>query len=818
MVWVLGAAVFLVSFSLLAFEITLTRVLSVLLFYHYVFIVISLALLGLGSGGILVHVLNLRRPSDGQQFRGTGLFAGLFALSIPLSLILMTRITSVAGWGDNTVPYLLLLFIPFFFAGALLSSIFNALPAESSRLYAMDLVGAAAGSLTVILLLNRLGGMASGFLLGTVAAVAAVVIAVAVPGKKVKQAILPVLSLATAVVLFVSSAAGLYLPDVPIGKTESKEITSALNEPSLAGQIVETRWSAFGRTDLVASRTNPEGMTIYVDGTAGTEMYRFDGDINNPGQAIESLKTTFPGYLPFTTLREGEKDSALIIGPGGGRDVLMALMGGVKKITAVEVNKELVDIMDKYKQYNGGLYTGRKDVTVTVAEGRNFLKRQKEKYDVIFLSIPVTKTSRSLEGYVLTENFLFTTDAIKDYVDHLTDEGRLVIVAHNSPELFKLLSVSLEALSQRGIDNGTAMNQIYVVGAHMYPVFVLKKTPLDKQEVEAIHKSVHDLNYDLGSTYLPSLKAVNCPPHSGTLRYDECNMLNPALLAVSMRQVNFDVLEKTIASQTSLNVSPVGDDNPFFYNFEQGLPKSISLVLWASVFLLSVVITAPLVYRRKRMWEKSGPGGRSPVKNDLPRFAIFFAALGIGFMLVEISAIQRFTLFLGQPILSLSAVLFSLLLGAGLGSIFSGRFSSEKITKVVTIASLSVAVILAAYAFSLPPILKQLLGMSLPLRLATTIVLSGPLGFVMGFLFPSGIRLLKDTGMERYIPWMWGINGFASVVGSVLTVSFAISSGFTLALLSGVGFYLVALLCVRWGFRLPVITQTTDTSLARLTK
>lgn len=176
------------------------------------------------------------------------------------------------------------------------------------------------------------------------------------------------------------------------------------------------------------------------------------------------------------------------------------------------------------------------------------------------------------------------------------------------------------------------------------------------------------------------------------------------------------------------------------------------------------------------------------------KFVVLFSMLGMGFMLVEISTIQRFILFLGQPVLSLAVLLFSLLVGAGMGSMYSGRFAPEKIAGVIATVSIAIVAILTIYAFSLSFILEQLLGLGLIIRVLATVVLLTPLGFIMGFLFPSGLRLLKEMDMENYIPWMWGINGVGSVLGSALTIVIAISFGFTEAMLLGAACYFIVFL------------------------
>jgi len=337
------AGVFLTSFGLLAFEITLARLLSVLLLYHFVFAVVSLALLGLGVGGIFVHFFRPRIPSGDGRFASLALFASLVSLAIPVSVILMVQVGYLNSAANNILFYCFLLFIPFFLTGVLLSEVFRMFPRVSARIYGADLVGAAIGSLGVILLLDALGGINTSFLLGLVVAVAALLFTMKVPRGNIRRVMISTASFLIVAALLVTNLTLGYFSDMPIaGASPDKEIHRALSEPGSPARIIETRWSAFGRTDLVEFSNRPQLMNIYIDGTAGTPMYQFSGNLDNPGAIIERLKTSFTGYFPFLFLEEKEKDNALIIGPGGGRDVLLALMGGVDQITAVEVNKDLV--------------------------------------------------------------------------------------------------------------------------------------------------------------------------------------------------------------------------------------------------------------------------------------------------------------------------------------------------------------------------------------------------------------------------------------------------------------------------------------------
>jgi hypothetical protein len=524
-------------------------------------------------------------------------------------------------------------------------------------------------------------------------------------------------------------------------------------------------------------------MTIYIDGTAGMPMYQFNGDVEQPDPAVGRLKTDFIGYFPFYHLEEEERDNALIIGPGGGRDILLALMGGIGQITAVEVNKDVVDIVREYREYNGGIYTDSAKVNVVVDEGRNFLKRQKGKYDLIMLNLPVTQTSRSLEGYSLTENFLFTTESIDDYLEHLTDEGRLVVLHHDDFTIWKLLSVSLAALNERGISQERALDQIYIMGlssAPDNPLFVLKKTPFTPSQASLRHGKMRELGYDPTLAYFPHITGP-----------DEVNQV---LWALSSGLLTLDDVKLRMANEFDIDISAVTDNSPFFYNIDVGLPQPVSLVFWMSLLTMLLVLVVPPFYRstpkkESRFHKASHVSSLRPV--------VLFSLLGIGFMLVEISLIQSFVLFLGQPVLSMAILIFSLLVGAGLGSLYSGRLASEKLGRMISTAALGVAIVIVIYAFLLPFIFNQLLGLDIAIRLLAMVALLVPLGFLMGFPFPLGIRWVRERQLAGQIPWMWGINGVGSVLGSALTIVLAIVFGFTQALLAGAVCYLVVFLTFR---------------------
>jgi len=769
-----------------------------LLSYHYVFIVVSLAVLGLGTGGIFVHLFRRRELDSPAIFKSFGIFPSLFALSIPFSLLLTIFIASLQNSLGQIFWYCLLMFIPFFLVGIFLAELFRTFPTLSSRIYGMDLIGAAVGSIGVVHILNILGGINSSLLLALIAATAALITAIAIHGKQLRGVTISVprkftiVSFVVVVCLFGTNIIGSHLPDVPVGTNPDKQIYSPMHETSYQGEIIETRWSAFGRTDLIASSQEPGVMGVFIDGTAGSPMYQFNGDLNDPNPMVKDLQSGFTGYFPFFFLEEAEKDTALIIGPGGGRDILLAQMGGVKRIDAVEVNQEIIDIGREYSWYNGGIYTDFNNTNVIVDEGRNFLKRQEQNYDVIMLSIPVINTSRSPEGYALTENFLLTKNSINDYLEHLTDEGRLIIVVHDVFEIFRLLSISLASFEEKGISNESAMQRIYMIVTPEFPMFVMKKTPFETTDIQSRYDYIQKMQYTPSFLYMPGLTQ-----DTGYLPSSEYSGLNAAIIAISRGEMNFSEFEQALR-QNGLNVGSVTDNSPFFYNFQVGIPQPISLVLQLSIIIVLIVILVPPLYRRRKASQPLMHIGIKQVfHKDLLTFIVAFLMLGMGFMLAEISLIQRLVLFLGQPVLSLSVLLFSILAGVGIGSLYTGRFSRDRILKVVIISCLIIVAMLFIYTFSLPSIFNELLGLSLNIRLLSTVGMLVPLGFFMGFPFPSGLRLLREKKMENNIPWMWGINGTGSVLGSALAMLIAVSLGFREALLVSAGCYIIVFLMFR---------------------
>jgi predicted membrane-bound spermidine synthase len=760
-------SVALVSLSILMLEIGLARIFSVMFESHYVFLVISLAILGLGLGGVFVHMRMAKSPEQNTEhiYRYIYLSSGLMAISILLMVILIMKIP----FFQNIYRTAFLSFIPFFFGGMFLSTVFRIYPEKSSYLYAADLLGASIGSILIVFFL-RFGGINISLLVATIASIPACIFIFKLSASIFKRLfflLLPVILILT----FILDYTGVSLGTIPFSKSAHKEMAHFLGHPSLEANVADSRWSAFGRTDLIVEKGNPDEKLFFIDGSAGTAMYRFNKDIKSLDR---SEFTHFSGYLPFELLPAKEKKKVLIIGPGGGREVLISLLGGAKEITAVEVNKDLVDLMKKYSDFNGGIYSGFPGVKVVVEEGRNFIRSTKENYDIIMLSIPITKTSRSPEGFALTENFLFTVESINDYLDRLNKDGRLVVVAHKDFEIFRLVFTGLSALKKRGIPPQEAMKHIYTVGPDMFPVFVLKKSPLTPQEANKIHENMHAHKYSTLSSFIPFVEQETHYISLGEGLYKEQQMLNDALYLISKGQISPDAL----AENANFNLKAVSDNDPFFYKFELGLPSIITTLL----VLTTIAMIGGWLIKPGYLIENGSSG-----KNFL--FLILFSFLGIGFMLIEIPLIQKFMLFLGQPTYSVAVLLFSILMGAGIGSWSSGFIWKSKTLLKLRIAVVIVSLITGVYIFLLNPTFTIFLGDSFFIRILVSFTLLFPLGFFLGMPFPLGMKLLDEFSLKQYVPRMWGVNGIGSVLGSTLAIALAISYGFSYAMSLGAVLY-----------------------------
>ena len=757
--------VFVTSFGVLAFELSLTRIFSIMLDYHYSFLVVSVAMFGLGLGGVIAQRYSSKAFLK-DNFGRLAVLAVVFSFSMSFFALIAVSFPNL-----NIVLQAFIMFLPFLIAGTLLAMAYKIFVRNSSMLHFADLVGAAVGSLAVIFLLSWAGAVVAVLLVSLVALVSALLFSLA---SKRKLTIAVTLLTLMGMALFAQYSSSSNLWNIQPASDQGKELSNFLSTPELNATIVESRWSSFGQIELVASPALPHEKVIFVDGGAGTTLYHFNGDFNSNDSLVPSLRNStmyFPYYF-------ADKGSSLIIGPGGGVDVLTPLMAGVNQIYAVEVNPGIVGIVNDYSAYDGGIYTNYSNVHVTVDDGRSYVKRSDQKYDTIMLDIPLTKTAQGTLGYSLAENYLFTTDSFTDYLNHLNNNGFLTIVAHDQEEIYKLVSVAFQVLGNQGLSPQQIMARIAVVGSadmmdhSALPVFMLKKTPITETQAAAISSKA--LEKGLGNLYSPlTLYSV----------FDKTST-DDKLAQLATGQISIN----TLASTALFNMKAPTDDNPFFYNFDLGIPSTLVLLIVGAI-ILSIVVSIMYVGARRREEFYFKDGIRIKLKTKFSSFKWYcFASLGLGFMLIEIALIQKFILFLGEPTLAIAVSLFSLLLAGGLGSFFSRKWSEGKQNNAFKV-SLIIAALAIVYIFALPAVFNATLSYTSTFRFLISFALIFPLGFMMGIPFPTILGYIKQE-FENDAAWMWCINGAFSVLGGVFALVVAMLSGFNAVLLLGALAYL----------------------------
>ena len=785
---ILVAAV--LSLAMLAYELLLTRIASVLLTNQYVFLILGVALLGISAGAILDYWL-----VQGQDRRidlGSGVWLTGSAGVLVLALVLILKVGPYAGLLVLAVSAAM----PFAVSGLILSRLFRLAAGLTGILYAADLAGAAAGALIVPFMLSGLG---------PVQAILALAAMLAAVGALLTLTQFRPVQTALAFVLFFTVAGLLYgnrentlLGDVPIGKSLDKDLYGLSTLPGSSVEIVESRWSTFGRTDLVRFKNDPSVMAVFIDGAAGADMLRASRGVGGSSPTVGEATRLFGGMVPVH-----QKGSALIIGPGGGRDVLMALEAGFRNITAVEINPQMVQIVKDYRAFNGGLYTDFKNVRVIVAEGRNFLRHSNEKYDLITLFMPVTKSSRGLSAFALSESYLFTTEAFADYYRHLTDEGGLLIMAHNIPEAIRITTTAAEMLQAQGLTMQQAMSHLYILGCpKMMPLVGLRAKPLSPEESEGLREVVHSAMFDSRYSYIPGVEQqllrlpIPCSHDAGI------PMMNPLFIDLAKGRLPLDRLERG----ADVNLVPATDDRPFFFWFNFGVPKVVLMVWSLATAVLAAMFFIPGYRLRARLQTEGG------------RFSwcapLFFVAIGIGYMVIELALFQRLVFYLGDPSRTLALLLAAVLVGSGIGSFMSRKGQGRLAVLGGALSAVAIMLILVV----MPALFSALhnSGPSIQQAMAASILFLQ--GIPMGLMFPIGLRDVECRLGASAVPWMWAVNGTASVIGSALAIMIAFSAGYAWSLVLGAVCYLAAALFMySYVAHAPASTRLAGVGIARST-
>jgi hypothetical protein len=765
-----------ISAALLMTELALTRIFSVTMYYHFAFLAISIALFGLSASSVLVYVLRHRlAPVGTRELLTMGALVHGLATLVALACLVRIRVGldySPLNLGLMLAIYLLAA-LPFLTGGAVISLAFARMSGRISVLYAADLVGAAMGCLALIPLLNRLGAPGVVMTAAGLAAVAAVCFAPSASKRRIAAAAAILLAVPAAL-----QAAGRAPFDIVDTKGHEGD------------RVLFSMWNSFSRVavydrahgdwSLSPTFTGNKGDSLFmdIDSAASTPIPKGSGRVEDASYLRYELTA-----LAYHLAARPSGFNALVIGPGGGRDLLSALVFGAAHVDGVEINPIIARnvMMDSFRDYSGNIY-GDPRVSISVDDGRSFVRRSTSTYDVIQASLVDTWAATAAGAYTLTENSLYTTEAFGEYIDHLTDTGLLTITRWVFDGL-RLVTLAQEACAARGLD---ASRHLAVVRYDRVATFLLKKTPFTAEEAQRLQSLSNELGFTL--LYAPGIEP-------SVITGDSIEMERTGTTAADYRRLILAPDRDAFVASYPVDITPTTDDRPFFFHttrlrdqFQTAFGKSMLfgnglsalMTLFAiSAALVVLFIVGPLALGGGR----PGPGWGS--------WLTYFGALGAGFMLLEVALLQRFVLLLGHPVYSLTVTLFSLLLGTGVGSFLSRRVPIAR-TKTVTTRVLVGVVMTALMApLVLPLVIDLAIPWPLALRIATAVALLFPLGVLLGIPLPGGMRLLSAHS-PALIPWGWGLNGAFSVVGATLAVFIAMNWGFSVTLLTATAVYALA--------------------------
>jgi len=791
---------FATALATLVLEVVDTRILSVLTWYHLAFLAISLALLGMTAGALYVYLrpeppepaepLEPTLPSSGsaRAARRAGRFAAWFGLAIPashlalLSLRLPTQISADA-MGLWTLTFAsALLATPFFFSGVAVAVALTRVALPIGRLYAADLLGAGTGCLGAIVLLERCDPSTGLFLLGALAALGAVAFGVAAGGRLQWP-----IALAVALLALGALNGRLYPRLVWIGTMKGNPVPEPVlfdlwNSHSritarAAGHGPPALWGPGTRAPAAAVDQIP----LRIDGGAFTVCTRFGGagDLRWLGYDLTNLGFELRG--------PGE---VAVIGVGGGRDLLSALAFGSRRVTGIEVNRLFLRLLTADLRSFAGL-AGRPQVELVHAEGRSYLAGRDTRYDLIQMALVDTWASTSAGAMTLTENGLYTVEAWELFLSRLRPGGLLAVSRWYSPEdpgeTARLLSLATATLLRRGA--AAPRQHLALATAGRLSTLLVARDPLAAADVGKLRAAGRERGFEF--LVLPDAE----PPH-------------PLLAAIVTARSDGELA--AASRHPVLALSPPTDDQPFFFNMlrpaawwrggfsraraggvlEGNLRATDSLlaILVAVALLVAATLVVPLV-------AKGRGHGLAPV--DFTAAAVYFSLIGLGFMLVEIGLMQRFSVLLGHPVYSLAVTLMTLILSTGLGSLASDAWSdvlgdafwdasAERSRGLLGALPVALAVVLTALPWAIGATLPRAAAAGLPAKVLLIAALTVPVGLLLGLCFPLGMRLVASRSPAA-MSWMWGLNGAFGVLGSAVAVlvsmSFGISRCFYLAAL-----------------------------------
>ena len=787
----------LISAIALSYETLLTRLFAIIQWHHFAYMIVSFALLGYGFSGTFLSLFRKPLLNRYETFFIINLI--LFGISLLVCFLSAQHIPFNAQeilWDRHQLWWLcaiyLLLMMPFFFVANAIALTMMANGGKIPRIYAADMVGAGIGSALVIILLFYV-----------------------MPGRLLQ--VLSILAIATTLVAclelhyawrkpFIAAGAAILILSLLPGSYQELALSPYKSLPLLlridGTRIMETRSSPLGLINVVEStitplrhapglslRANaepPPQLAVFTDADNMTVINKVQNS-NKPPSYLEYQTSAAPYQLP------GAK-RVLVLGAGTGNDILQAKAYNVTAIDAVELNPQMVKLVKKdYADYSGRLYQ-QPDINVHIAEARGFVSNSKQPYDVIQIALLDTFGASSAGLYALSENYLYTVEAFTEYISHLTDNGVLSItrwVKLPPRDNLKVFATAVAALRDLGYMQPE--KQLILVRSWQTATLLVKQSAFTQQDIENINRFCEKMGFD--TAYIPGIQAPQ------TNRFNQLREPYFYNAAMAMLGDNADAFYE----QYKFNVAPATDDRPYFFNFfkwellndifklkgQGGMP----LVEWGYIIMIAALIQAviastilivfPLLLKKETRIK--------PDKTTL-LCLLYFSSLGLAFLFIEIAFMQKFILFLHHPLYSIAVTLTAFLVFAGAGSQYSGylrRKFGYRFT--IKLAVVSIIVLGLLYNLALQELFERLLASSTAIKILVTAIIISPLAFFMGMPFPVALNYLSEK-LPALIPWVWGVNGCASVISAVLAMVLAVHFGFSFVILIATLLYAVAAL------------------------
>lgn len=767
---------FLISLATLMQEILLTRIFSVTVGYHFAFMAISAAMVGLAGGPLLVCLFpgyfNKERVYD--RLAMSALFFSILVVASFLEYLVTPLVghPSIGGLYARVKLYAGIS-VPFVFAGICTCLVFTHFPQRVGKLYAANLAGAAAGCLALIGVFAWTDGPTAVIVVAFLGSLAAALFAA--QGR-------------TQLWWFLALVASLLLGSFVLFHTRLvNEQKPWLRLMWVKGNLESSRplyekWNFFSRITVkgnpyklgkpfawgLSPAYSPDfqeaRLNLNIDSGAGTPLTAFDGDLGR----LEYLKYDIVNFAYH--LRSDAE--VLVIGAGGGRDILACLVFGQKFVTGIEINPDILKIVNQ----RFGDFTGHLDrhpkVSFINDEARSHLTRVKKEFDVIQISLIDTWAATAAGAYALTENCLYTVEAWTLFLKRLRPGGLLTCsrwYANFPAEIYRLTSLANASLQRMGIRDPRGhiliLKNPAAPGAISVGTILVSKDAFSGQDLAVIETMAKKLRFEI----------MLSPRYAA----------NPEFAALASA-TGLSEAVKTLP----LNLRPPTDDSPFFFHMTRfrDLFKRSSLYHRSQELTLGVLMTGSAALTLLAIGVPLGLAGRNPAFQGSWPWVLFFAFIGCGFMFIELSLIQRLAIFLGHPVYGLSVVLFSLLLSGSIGSYMTQK--TER--RGALVLSLLPGLLLIAGGL-LPRILNLFEGSAPWIRIFISGGILIPIGFLMGFYFPSGMRM-AGRKFGSLTPWFWGINGAASVCGSVFATAMALSQGISASFWTGFVCYLIAVM------------------------